>query len=104
MSLFFMDKITKKFLNGCQQAAEILKENTPVDTQRLKNSTRAQLVKNSKDEIIVRIIQGGISQPGVLREEGIERDVDYAGYVEMNQSYVRNSLKQMTSAITDEMC
>lgn len=93
-----------KLIKGCNNAVEIIKENTPIDTQRLYESTRTELntLETNSEMIEVNIIAGGVEIYGIRREQDILREVDYGIYVERRDGYIRSNLNQITDAILEE--
>lgn len=96
-------ELASKLQKGCEESADILRENTPIDTKRLWESTRAGEVEIKSDSIECQIIAGGESLYGVNREQDIKRDVDYAIFVESRTNYARNSLKDIKNTILDKL-
>lgn len=88
---------------GCESGAEILRDNTPIDTKRLWESTRGDTATISGDVISCRIVAGGLSLYGINRETDIKHEVDYAIFVESRTNYARNSIGQITNAILDNL-
>ena len=96
-----MNKLDKIFIDRCDRAAEVIKSVTPIDTQRLHDSTRVEVQSVSKDKVVVYIIQGGESRAGMIKEQDISKPVDYGVYVEMTQSYIRGALPDIAAALGD---
>lgn len=96
-------ELASKLQSGCDEAANIIKDVTPIDTKRLWQSTRAEEVEITTSCIQCRIVAGGEALYGVLREQDILKEVDYAIYVESRTSYIRSSLKDIKNAILDKL-
>lgn len=94
-------QLATKLNEGCREAAKLIKETTPIDTQRLYESTRATEPEINKDSISCKVVAGGLELYGVRREQDIRRPVDYAIFVENKYNYIRNQLDQITEAILD---
>lgn len=92
-----------KLEEGCQRSVEILRDNTPIDTKRLWESTRHESVTSNGLVSECKIIAGGESRYGVLRETDIKRDVDYAIFVESRTGYARQSLVAIKNAIVNSL-
>ena len=96
-------ELASKLQSGCEDAANIIKDVTPIDTKRLWTSTRADEVVITSNCVQCRIVAGGEALYGVLREQDILKEVDYAIYVESRTSYIRSSLKDIKNAILDKL-
>lgn len=99
----FKNKLANRLQSGCDDGAGILRDNTPIDTKRLWESTRSDNVIVNDSVITCRIVAGGLSLYGINRETDIKREVDYAIYVESQTNYARNSLVEITNAIIDNL-
>jgi hypothetical protein len=91
-------------VNGCEKAVEIIKEDVPVDTERLFQSTRidSEEFNESDDNLQVNIVAGGIELYGVRREQSILREIDYGIYIERRDSFMFSNLSRITDAIVEE--
>ena len=88
-----------KLYEACNNAAEILQDNTPIDTKRLWKSTRPISITVSKNAIRSGVIAGGVTLPGIIREQNIRKDVVYAIYVNNRTNYIDNCIPQIVDAI-----
>lgn len=91
--------LENKLESGCQRGAEILRDNTPIDTQRLWESTRNDSVTTNGLISECKIIAGGESLYGIIKETEIKKEVDYAIFVESRTGYARESLNDIKAAI-----
>jgi hypothetical protein len=99
----FKNLLAEKLLVGCQAGAEELQNYTPIDTKRLFTSTRAVNLEIHPTSIACTIRAGGVNLPGELREVGINRDVDYAIFVEVRTGYITENLGTIGQVITDNL-
>ena len=99
----FKNLLAKKLLAGCQAGAVELQNYTPIDTRRLYTSTRAVNLEIHPVSITCTIRAGGVNLPGELREVGINRDVDYAIFVEVRTGYITENLGTIGQAITGKL-
>lgn len=97
------DKLVHNFLDGCEDGALALQDATPIDTMRLYESTRVEIVNISKDRATVHIVQGGIELYGIIRERDILRKVDYGLYVIARNNYIRANIDEIKAAIINRM-
>ncbi len=88
-----------KLYEGCNDAAEVLKDNTPIDTKRLWKSTRPIGVRITKNAITSGVMAGGMTLPGIIREQNINKDVVYAIYVNNRTGYIDQCIPEITDAI-----
>jgi hypothetical protein len=88
------------FIKNCDQCVELLKNSTPIDTQRLHDSTQHNVVSNSDDFLIVDITQGGVSLLGIRRETDIKKDVNYAIHIERRYNHVTTNIPEMVNILT----
>jgi hypothetical protein len=97
-------QLAQSLIKGCEKAVLVIKANTPIDTQRLYESTRveAEDLDYSADVLEVEIVAGGVAIAGIKRETGIVRDVDYGIYVERRDGYIASTLPEIENAITSE--
>jgi hypothetical protein len=98
-----VNELSAKLNNGCQSGVDVLKNNTPVDTQRLYESTRASNVELENDVLKCKIIAGGLSLYGVRRETERVRDVNYAIFLELKYHYIRNCLLPIINQILSSL-
>lgn len=97
------NELKTKLQSGCVAGADILRSVTPIDTQRLWSTTRAGDVTKVDDMLECRIIAGGESAYGIQRETDVEKEVDYAVFVESRQHYARGALVAIKKAILGQM-
>jgi len=95
--------LAAKLRAGCGEAVSVVREHTPIDTQRLFSSTRASMPVIKADVIECDIIAGGVEMFGVTRERDTKKEVDYAIYVEMREPYIRPNLDQIEQAILSQL-
>jgi hypothetical protein len=88
----FLNSLAQDYQKACAKTVPLIQELTPVDTKRLYNSTRAETVVSSGNIVQCNFVAGGVSLPGELREQGIERNVNYAYWVEIRNPYIRPNL------------
>ena len=91
--------LAARLYQGCDNASEIVKEVTPIDTKRLWTSTRADELQINQDLIGCKVVAGGEKLYGVLREQDIKKEVDYAIYVEAKYGYVVSVLPDVKEAL-----
>lgn len=99
----FKNLLAEKLLEGCQAGAVELQKYTPIDTRRLYTSTRAVNLEIHSTSLTCTIRAGGMNLPGELRGIGINRDVDYAIFVEVRTGYITENLGTIGQAITDKL-
>lgn len=95
-------RLALKLYQGCKNAAEIIKEDTPIDTQRLYETVEATQPEINKNCVKCKIVLGGQSLYGIRYQTGIKKDVNYAIYVEMRTPFIRPKLNQITQTIKDQ--
>lgn len=95
--------LAAKLQKGCVEGAIAIKENTPIDTQRLFESVDATEAEISDSSIKCKIVVGGKALFGVRRETNIQRPVGYAKYVEARYGFVRQSLGDVRQKIEDNL-
>ena len=95
--------LADKLKEGCDRGANILRDNTPIDTKRLWTSTRGGEATTTGLVTQCRIIAGGSVEYGVTRETDIKREVDYAIFVESRTNYARESLNDIKRVILDSL-
>jgi hypothetical protein len=88
-----------KLYEGCNDAAAILRNNTPIDTKRLWKSTRPIGITVTKDAIRSGVVAGGVTLPGITREQNINKVVVYAIYVNNRTGYIEECIPQIVDAI-----
>jgi len=88
-------ELHKRLIKGCEDSVEIIKNNTPIDTKRLYETTRVEEASLLRAKIMI----GGMRLRGILREQNLERNVNYAIFVERKYQYVRQVLSNIESAI-----
>ena len=71
-------ELTSYLQDVVDQAVEDTRPHIHVDTGRLKKSLRAGKVRRVGNDLEVRVIMGGLRLYGVVREEDIQKDVDYS--------------------------
>lgn len=96
-------QLARKLEKGCDEGAKVVRANTPIDTKRLWESTRADTPVKTRYHIKCRIIAGGLKLYGVTRETDIKKEVDYAIYVEYRYNYIRSSLKQIKRVLIESL-
>ena len=95
--------LAERFQKGCQNGAEIIKENTPIDTQRLFETVRATDASINGSVVSCEIVLGGKELYGVRREQDIKKPVNYAKFVEMRYGFVRQSLGEVKQNIINNL-
>lgn len=96
-------QLATKLYDGCSDGAEILRDNTPIDTKRLWKSTRPVEVSINREVIRSGIVAGGLSLTGILRETTIQKDVVYAIFVNNRTGYIDNCIASIVNAIEGEL-
>lgn len=98
------NQLASVFKKGCEKAVLVIKANTPIDTQRLYETTRLDTedLDINQDILEIKIVAGGLAIAGVKRETGIIRDVDYGIYVERRDGYIASNITEIENAITGE--
>lgn len=96
-------QIIKALNRGSGRGVEIIRSNTPIDTQRLFETVEATPVIDQGDKVCCRIVLGGKNIYGVRREQNIKRPVNYAIYVEAKTGFVRSNMNQIRQAIISEL-
>lgn len=96
-----LNAVAKKLTLGVDESVEILKNNTPIDTQRLYESTRNGGVEINyrQNQVLAQILIGGIELYGIRREQNLLKPVNYGLWVEIKYNYARSSLTEMSQAI-----
>ena len=97
-------QLAASFRIGCEKAVLVIKANTPIDTQRLYETTRveAEDLDTTQEILQLKIVAGGLALAGIRRETGIVRDVDYAIYVERKDGYIASNITEIENAIVGE--
>lgn len=88
-----------KLYDACNDAAEILRDNTPIDTKRLWKSTRPIPIEVNKNAITSGVMAGGATLPGITREKNIRKAVVYAIYVNARTGYIEECVPEIVNAI-----
>jgi hypothetical protein len=88
-----------KLHKGCTDGAEILRNNTPVDTKRLWKTTRPMSISITQSAIRCGVIAGGLSIKGILREQNVKKDVTYAIWVNNRTNYIEEVAPEIARAI-----
>jgi hypothetical protein len=88
-----------KLYEGCVDGAEILRNNTPIDTKRLWRTTRAMPISITQMAIRCGILAGGMSIKGILREQNIKKDVTYAIWVNNRTNYIEETIPEIARAM-----
>ena len=96
-------QLAAKLHQGCLEGVDIIKEATPIDTQRLFESVDAAQPVINDSAIECKITLGGKTLYGVQREQDIKKSVNYAKYVEARYGFVRQSLAAVSNAIVDNL-
>jgi hypothetical protein len=99
----FKQQLGKQLLNACEYGAMELQDHTPVDTKRLFTTTRAENLRITEKSISCEIVAGGQSINGVIREQGFEKDVDYAIFVENRTGYITQNLNSIGQVIKENL-
>ena len=94
--------LAKKMERAGDEAVTRLKNASRVDTGRMRESVRHTEAAQRKDRIEMLILVGGTVQEGVVREQGIPREVDYAAIVETRFGDFRRSLPEVLDAFREE--
>lgn len=97
-------KLHSTLVSGCEKAVEIIKQDVPIDTQRLYESTRidSDEFNESNDNLSINIVAGGIELYGMRREQAILREIDYGIYVERRDGFMISNIDIITEAIVEE--
>lgn len=96
-----LNAVAAKLNTGIDLSVDILKYNTPIDTQRLYESTRNGGIEINyrQNQVLAQILIGGIELYGVRREQNLLKPVNYGLWIEIKYSYIRSSLSEMIQAI-----
>lgn len=97
------EQLALKLYEGCVDGADILRDNTPIDTKRLWKSTRPLEPTINKFVIRCGIVAGGQSLQGITRETTITRDVVYAIFVNNRTGYIDNCMTEIVNAIEGKL-
>ncbi|BAY20813.1 hypothetical protein NIES2100_05570 [Calothrix sp. NIES-2100] len=95
-------QVAEKIHRGSGRSVEIIRNVTPVDTQRLFESIEAEKPVIQGNNVCCKIRLGGKTLYGIKREQNIKRAVNYAVYVEAKTGFVRSSVPQIRSEILSE--
>lgn len=93
----------ERLFQGCEDGAEIIKQITPIDTQRLYESTRADNLEINDDQVSCRVVAGGVELYGVRREQNILKEVDYGAEVELRYGYMQSAIRDVEDAIAQRL-
>jgi hypothetical protein len=74
---------------------------TPIWSQRLHNSARADNPQIHSNKVTCDLTFGGVALPGERKEIGIVKDVDYALTQEIEKGFLTNNLPQIGQAIVE---
>jgi len=72
---------------------------TPIWSERLHNSARAENPEIGSNRVSVDLVFGGVALPGELKEIGIIKDVDYALTQEVEKGFLTNNIGAIGAAI-----
>lgn len=98
----FKQHLNQKLLEAVSiEGVETAREYTPIWSQRLHDSARAENPQVERDRVHCELVFGGIALPGVLQEQGIIKDVDYALAQEQEKGFLTNNLDAIGRAIVD---
>jgi hypothetical protein len=82
----------KAHVSKCvEKAIEETRPHIHVDTGRLQASLRAIEPEDDGDTYLTGAVMGGVRMRGVVREQGIEKDVDYGLYEEIRHPQLREN-------------
>ena len=95
----FKTQLAAKLAEACENGVQVIKDVTPIDTQRLYASTRVGEPSVEGNKIKCKIIVGGISLYGIRREQELVKDVNYAIFVERKYQYIRKQESVLISEI-----
>lgn len=88
-----------KLYEGCVEGANLLKENTPIDTKRLWKTTRPMGISITQLAIKSGIVAGGLAIKGINREQNQIRSVSYAIWVNNRTNYIDEVVPEIARAI-----
>ena len=94
-------ELANNFYLACQETVPFIQGLTPVDTKRLYNSTRVREPIKTGKVINCDFVAGGVALPGEIREQDLVREVDYAYFVEIKQSYIRSNLIEIGNEVVE---
>lgn len=92
-------QLSKQLFNACEYGSITLQDYTPVDTKRLFTTTRADNLEVYQNSIVCEIVAGGQRSKGVIKEQELDRDVNYAIFVESRTSYITNNLSSIANTV-----
>lgn len=92
-----------KLYEGCTEGAQILRENTPIDTKRLWTTTRPMGISITQLAIKSGIIAGGLAIKGINREQNLTRNVSYAIWVNNRTNYIDEVIPEIARAIRSSL-
>lgn len=93
--------LLSKLQDGCDNAIEVIQGNTPIDTKRLYTTTRTDEPIIESDRLQINIVIGGEELAGILREQNIVKEVDYAIHVERKYQYIGRNLTEIENAVIE---
>jgi hypothetical protein len=99
----FKKGLAQSLQDACEYGAMQLQDFTPIDTKRLFSTTRTEKPVIRTNSITCEIVAGGVRAMGILREQGIERDVDYAIFIETREGYITNNIGAIAKEIKDNL-
>ena len=95
--------LAQRLQKGCENGSLAIRENTPIDTQRLHETVQATDATIEGSVIQCKITIGGQELFGIRRETDIKKPVNYAKVIEMRTGFVRQSLTAVTGSIADAL-
>ena len=96
----FKQVLNQKLLNALAiEGVDTAREYTPIWSQRLHNSARAENPQVERDRVHCDLVFGGVALPGVQHERGIIKDVDYALQQEQEKGFLTGNLDAIGQAI-----
>ena len=95
--------LAAKLQQGCSDCVPLIRENTPIDTQRLFESIDSSNIQESGNIIQCKVTLGGKTLYGLRREQNKARPVNYAVYVEAKYGFVRQHLSEMKTIIMESL-
>lgn len=95
-------QVADKIDRGSGRCVNIIKANTPIDTQRLFETVEAEKPVIQGNKVCSRICIGGKELYGIRREQNIKRPVNYAIYVEARTGFVSSLVPQIRQEILSE--
>lgn len=95
---YLLDKLTVAVASHGVPEAQ---SHTPIWSERLHNSARAENPEIHSNSVRVDLVFGGVALPGERKEIGIIKDVDYALTQEVEKGFLTNNLAAIGMAIVD---